>query len=61
MERANFAFHQRVQQGYQELAQTHPQRIVRIDAGGTPEAVQQQVCQVISQRFAEWNYPLLPH
>lgn len=61
MEKANLAFHQRVQQGYQELAQTHPHRIVRIDAGGTPEAVQQQVSQVISQRFAEWNYQLLPH
>jgi len=61
MERANLAFHQRVQQGYQELAQTHPHRIVRIDGEGTPEAVQQQVCKVISQRFAEWNYQLLPH
>ena len=46
MERATIDFHQRVQQGYQELAKSYPDRIVRIDAN-QPEAVVQAAIQAI--------------
>lgn len=46
MERATIDFHQRVQQGYQELAKSYPDRIVRIDAN-QPEAIVQAAIQAI--------------
>lgn len=54
MEQADLAFHQRVQQGFTELAQRHPQRIVRIDATQTEADVAEQIQTVLRQRFAEW-------
>ncbi|MBD2463339.1 dTMP kinase [Oscillatoria sp. FACHB-1407] len=52
MEKAELAFHQRVQQGFVKLAEQHPQRIVRIDASGTEEQVAERIQTVVKQRFS---------
>ncbi len=57
MEQANIQFHRRVQQGYQELAKNNP-LIVRIDASLTTEKVQQQIQEILRQKFKEWAYIL---
>jgi dTMP kinase len=46
------AFHQRVSQGYQELAQQDPQRWVLIDANLSFDAVQNQIRQIVVQRLS---------
>jgi dTMP kinase len=46
------AFHKRVWQGYQELAQRDPQRWVFIDANQSFEAVQNHIRQVVVQRLS---------
>jgi dTMP kinase len=46
------AFHERVREGYQELARLHPQRIVRIDAAQSVEAVQAEIWQQLTGRYA---------
>jgi dTMP kinase len=43
MERATIDFHQRVRQGYQELAKIYPQRIIRIDANRSPAEIQMEI------------------
>ena len=50
MEQADIQFHQRVQKGYQELEKNNP-LIVRIDANLTIEKVQQQIQEIIMQKF----------
>jgi dTMP kinase len=45
-------FHQRVRQGYLQLAQTEPARWVILDADRTPEAVFADVLQVVLSRLA---------
>lgn len=47
------AFHQRVWQGYHELAKQDPRRWVTIDASQPFETVQAQLRQVILQRLSE--------
>ncbi|PSP09277.1 MAG: dTMP kinase, partial [Cyanobacteria bacterium SW_9_47_5] len=47
MEQADLAFHQRVQQGFAELATAYPQRIVRIDANAGENEVQQQIQSIL--------------
>lgn len=42
------AFHQRVRQGYLELAGADPERWQRIDAGLTPEEVQEHIRRVVA-------------
>lgn len=54
MEQATLAFHQRVQQGFRELAQAFPQRIVRIDASPNEQTVADQIQAIVQQKFAEW-------
>lgn len=54
IEQADLAFHQRVRQGFAELAAQHPQRIVRIDANQTVEAIQQDIRDILSQQFQRW-------
>ncbi len=49
MERANLDFHLRVQQGYQELANSYPDRIVRIDANQSESFVQSAIQTVLNQ------------
>ncbi|HEY9884992.1 MAG TPA: dTMP kinase [Thermosynechococcaceae cyanobacterium] len=54
IEQADLSFHQRVQQGFTELAKRYPQRITRIDASQTEANVAEQIQQVLSQHFAQW-------
>ncbi|NET24791.1 dTMP kinase [Okeania sp. SIO1I7] len=53
MEQANIQFHQRVQQGYQELAKNNP-LIVRIDANLTIDKVQEQIQKILREKLIEW-------
>jgi dTMP kinase len=50
MEQANLAFHHRVRQGYQELARSYPDRIVRIDANQSAEIVQTEIQAILQVR-----------
>jgi dTMP kinase len=52
MEQANLDFHQRVRQGYQELANIYPNRIVRIDANQSETVVQMEIQSISIQ--IEW-------
>ncbi|MBF2051738.1 MAG: dTMP kinase [Elainella sp. C42_A2020_010] len=54
IEQADLDFHQRVQQGFQQLAQTYPNRIVRIDASPDPILVAQQIQSILAQRLIDW-------
>ncbi len=60
IEQADLAFHQRVQQGFTELATSYPQRIVRIDASKTEEEVHLAIQTILLQRFAAWFQKLSP-
>lgn len=51
LEQANIAFHERVRQGYVNLAQQFPQRIISINANLNPEQVQQQIQTVLRNHF----------
>jgi dTMP kinase len=53
MEQAELTFHQRVQQGFAQLASQYPQRIVRIDANQSPDAVQLDIQTVLRQRIRQ--------
>jgi dTMP kinase len=48
MERANIDFHQRVQRGYQELANSYPERIVRIAADRAESVIQAEIQAVLT-------------
>ncbi|AFY94368.1 dTMP kinase [Chamaesiphon minutus] len=50
MERANLDFHQRVRQGYQELANSYPNRIVRIDADRSATVIQMEIQTILTQQ-----------
>jgi dTMP kinase len=54
IEQATLAFHQRVRQGFTELAQKFPQRIIRIDASPNEVMVAEQIQAIVRRRFAEW-------
>lgn len=54
IEQADLAFHQKVQQGFTQLAQSYPQRIVRIDASQGQEDVYSSILDVLHQRFSSW-------
>lgn len=58
MEQSDYAFHQRVRQGFQTLAQTEPEQICRIDASQTEDNVAQVIQTVLMQHLCQW-YPLL--
>ena len=51
LDREKMDFHQRVVDGYEALYQTYPERIVKIDATQSPEAVLNACIQVINKRF----------
>lgn len=53
IEQEAIAFHRRVQQGYNQLALNHPNRIVRVDASLSEAAVQEQIQAILRQRLAE--------
>ncbi len=44
------SFHYKVQEGYQIIAQRHPDRIVRIDAAQTPEVIVSHMMENLQQR-----------
>jgi dTMP kinase len=44
-------FHQRVRQGYHKLAASEPERWVKIEAGGSADAVQASLRQVVQGRL----------
>lgn len=50
MERAALDFHQRVRQGYQDLANIDPDRIVRIDADRLEAAIQLEIQAILRQQ-----------
>lgn len=52
-EQTELDFHRRVQQGYRELAQKYPQRIVRVDASPSEIEVQAQIQEIWQQRFGD--------
>ncbi|MBW4623034.1 MAG: dTMP kinase [Cyanosarcina radialis HA8281-LM2] len=49
-EQTELDFHRRVQQGYKELAQKYPHRIVRIDASRSEVEVQAQIQEICDRR-----------
>ncbi len=55
MEQTGLAFHQRVQQGFTELAAAHPHRIVPIDASLSPDAVAAKIQAVLTAKLEEWT------
>jgi dTMP kinase len=50
LELASLDFHQRVRQGYQELANVYPNRIVRIDADRSPADIQVEIQAILTRR-----------
>lgn len=54
IEQAELAFHQRVHQGFTQLAEQYPERIIRIDASQPEEEVAQQIQIVLSRAFQQW-------
>jgi dTMP kinase len=50
IEQADLEFHQRVQQGYQQLAKAHSSRIVRVDASRNEVEVQAQIQEILQER-----------
>lgn len=55
IEQSDLVFHQRVQQGYTELALAHSERIVRVDASLSETDVQEQIQHILSQRLKLGN------
>ncbi|HEY9627444.1 MAG TPA: dTMP kinase [Coleofasciculaceae cyanobacterium] len=54
IEQAALSFHQRVQQGFTELAQAHPQRIVSISADRSEAAVSHDIQQILQTYLQQW-------
>jgi len=54
IEQADISFHQRVRAGFMQLAQEHPERIVRVDASPSEAEVTLAVQQAIALKFQEW-------
>lgn len=56
MERTDLAFHQRVQAGFETLAQQYPQNRATIEAGDSPTAVAGAILAVVESYLEQW-YP----
>jgi len=54
IEQADFSFHQRVYQGFANLAQTNPHRITRINANQSETAVATEIQIALEQAFQRW-------
>jgi dTMP kinase len=54
IEQSALSFHQRVQQGFTELAQADPQRIVRINADRSETEVSSDIQQVLQKHLQLW-------
>ncbi|PSR15483.1 dTMP kinase [filamentous cyanobacterium CCP3] len=59
MEQADLAFHQRVQGGFEALAQQHPERIVAIDATKDIDTVAREIFAVVEGYLQPWYAPSL--
>ncbi len=55
IEQADLAFHQRVRQGFADLAATYPRRIARIDANCSEVEVSQQIQAILERAFEQWS------
>jgi len=53
-EKRSLAFHERLRQGYLDVAKSDPTRCQVIDATGTPEAVEQRVRDAVRARFGPY-------
>jgi dTMP kinase len=51
MEQGALEFFERVREGYLELARQEPERILVIDAQGSPEAVHERIWRELRARF----------
>lgn len=56
MEQTNLEFHQRVQQGFTELARQNPDRMVRINGDRPEDEVAHEIQTIFSARLAAWGY-----
>ena len=54
-ERESRAFFSRVRAGYLEIAKREPQRVVPVDARGTPEQTHSKILEIINQKFGLLN------
>ncbi|MGB3139020.1 MAG: dTMP kinase [Nodosilinea sp.] len=59
IEQADLSFHQRVQEGFEALAQLHPERIVAIDADHAVASVAADIYRVVEGYLEQWYAPLL--
>ena len=50
IEQEGLAFHQRVYEGYVDLARRYPERIVRIDASGSADEIFERILTVLRER-----------
>ena len=56
LEAEDEAFHQRVGEGFQELVESHPHRIHRVDAGGSKADVQERVRVVVEEELELFSH-----
>jgi dTMP kinase len=54
MEQSSLEFHHQVQQGFETLAEQHPDRIIPIDAAQSEDEVAQAIQAVTEQRLKAW-------
>lgn len=58
MEQANLEFHQRVQQGFQQLAQEHPERIIPINGMLNLDQVTETIQLILTQKLTAWGFAI---
>jgi dTMP kinase len=51
IEQEEMAFHLRVQEGYTEIAKSHPQRVKQVDASLSQELVQQEIQKILLENL----------
>ncbi|MEO1068372.1 MAG: dTMP kinase [Cyanobacteria bacterium J06638_6] len=59
MEQADLAFHQRVQRGFEQLAEQHSDRVVAIDAAAEIDTVADKINAVVNRYVQQWYAPNL--
>ncbi len=58
MEQANLEFHQRVQQGFEQLAQAHPDRIIPINGMLNIDQVTETIQLILTQKLTAWGFAI---
>jgi dTMP kinase len=48
IELAGDDFHQRLREGFDEIARLEPERVKRVDAGGTPDEVWERIWKLLT-------------